>query len=122
MSLAFSLEGKVWRARPDGDLSGQGCVEERRDPMADFACITRSLKKQFLTPHIRKRKPRTGGCRASQVPFWGTVMGWGCPSPDQNNSLRLREDDRSAVGCSHFVTCQKRPLFLVLGRMSATGT
>ena len=79
--------------------------------MADFACITRSLKKQFLTPHIRKRKPRTRGCRASRVPFWGTVMGWGCPSPNRNNSRRLREDDRSAVGDSHFVTCKGAAFF-----------
>ena len=43
--------------------------------MANFAWITRSLKQQFLTPHIRKRKPRTGGMQGFSGSFLGNGDG-----------------------------------------------
>ena len=66
MSLAFSLEGKVRRDRPDGDLSGQGCVEERRDPMADFAC-----KEAISDPAHQKEEAPHGGMQG----FSGSLFG-----------------------------------------------
>ena len=47
-------------------------------------------------------RPARGDAGLLGFLFRGTVMGWGCPSPNRNNSRRLREDDRSAVGDSPF--------------------